>query len=1131
MNNPKLKAPSYKIISSTAMSNQRNSLTLIDLGKNTTIKSISKDDIIATGKINSIDVEFKALENTESGVSEIYALIPGINHKGAISLTLESDIVSTPITINEDDCYYIYSLYYGENFDSMSLVSEFCKTEKISATFGENSTYGRYIQASSTSSNGKFYSIVDLNIPSEGSYILEFDASIANANVSNNSSFYILTEPSNTNSYLLKMTSNTYNNGSNNMTWTINDDSEATVTFTSSFVHFKIIVDRVTNEIGLSIYSMDDKVILDKQKIIKSSTATTDIAKSFYMSLCKGSRGCIKLNNISVYSYENAQIIPPFTQKEIKISLESYLKSIINIENKSIYCASSFYNENLEVTFKSLKPGKTYMYFNGILKSNDNKALVLVIVTIDERGYISYDENIYIFSDDTSHNKIPSTIQKEFNTYTFLDGLDTSEPEENPDITPRVDVDKINSKFSEFDSENEIKTKIKVAFCINNNKWSFLYTKDTEIDEYSEFILYDNFYDGLLDCVNDSFGLLTSERTTKEKISIITSGSTGTAAKNPNSIVKDTNRMGNSVAIKCSSYVILDFEENYIYIDNTEKLKKGSKEYGLDCLIDIERGVKYTTICNLNLFGMQTYGIFVAGSSFILFKNIKVSIAQGENRSVSIGIRVQSQDNAIANVALGRWSHDIYFDNCSFNGLNEHGIETFNVYNIYMTTINITDVGGCGVLLNCSYNAWINRIIGIRCCASDTYAAVRFANDCGPNINIHYVYGEACGNGVFLVSSSNDIYIDKINLVNIHSTPIYVGGCAGLHIQSGKIISNGGEIKFSTFKGETGVKTATISTAIFLVGGSSSQFLPQWNNVFENIIIDGFNCGYGERYNMSSNYNIYNNIDTTGCTKVKNADGQGTGTEEDIGFGFCVIDGMKGPGNEIITGDIISSGDYSYALNSDSTSYILIEYSGLDTNVITPKKFKGKPVSRIGSFAFYGNKNLMSITITSNIKSLGGLSFGNCTSLKALKFMKGGEYEVGHCAFRGCSKLNKVDLTGVKILRASSFAWCKSLKKLVCPKNVVYFGSNCFYNDNIDLTIECDDISLMTVEPYAFYYIGFDSKINFTGISKPSNVIGVSATANGYYYNSQSYVERKVYKPGVWCKYYYHVAVTPTFKE
>ncbi len=1133
MNNPKLKAPPYKIISSSAMSNKGNSLTLIDLGKFTTIKSIFKGDIIAKGKINSNSVEFTALEDIQTGVSEIYALIPGINHKGKISLTIESDIVSTSIKIEEDDCYFIYSLYYGQNFDSISSVSEFCNTERISANFVENPTYGRYIDAYSIANSGSsFYSVEDLNIPKEGSYILEFDAVIANANNGNSSTFYILTEQLKKESYLLKMTTNTHNYGNNNMIWTINDDSNITVGLPTSFVHFKIIVDRINNEIGLSIYSMDDKVILDKQKIVKSLSANTDIANCFYMSLPKGLRGYISLNNISVYSYENAQVITPFTQKEIKISLESYLKLIIKVENKSKYCEISFSNDNLVATFKSLKPGKTYIYFNGILKSNDNKALVLVIVTIDERGYISYDENLYIFSDDSSLNTIPSTIQKEYNTYSSLGNLDTSEPKDSPIITPCVDANEINSIFSEFESENLIKTKIKVAFCINNNKWSILYTKDIDIDENSEYILYDYFYDGLLDCVNASFGLLTSGRTTKERISIITSGSSGTAANNPNSIVKNANRMNYSVSIRCVSYVILDFEDNYIYINNSEKLKTNSGEYGLECFIDMERGVYKSTVCNLKLIGKLTYGTFIAGSSFILFKNYHILIAKGETNSSYIGMRIQSQANATANVELGRWSHDIYFDNCSFNGILEHAIETYNAYNIYATTIKITDVGGCGILLNCSYNAWINEVIGIRCCPGGTYATVRFANDAGPNINFHYVYGEACGNGVFLASSSNDICIDKINLVNIHARPIYIGGSAGLHIQSGKIISNGGEIKCSTYDGKTNIVNATTGNCIFLVNGSSSHFLPQWNNIFENIVIDGFNCGYTERYNMSSNYNIYNNIDTNGCKNIRYADGYGGGTEEDIGFAFCTIDGMKGQGNEKITGDKIISGDYTYALNSDSTSYILMEYSGIDANVITPKKFKGMPVTRIGSFAFYGNKNLLSITITSNIKSLGGLSFGNCTSLKHAKFMKGGEYEVGHCAFRGCEKLSKVDLTDVKILRASSFAWCKSLRELVCPKNVVYFGANCFYNDNINLTIECDDLSLMTVEPYAFYFIGFDSKINFTGINKPTNLTGVPAVGNGsYYYNSHSYLEKKLYKPGVWCKFYYHVAVTPTFKE
>ena len=186
----------------------------------------------------------------------------------------------------------------------------------------------------------------------------------------------------------------------------------------------------------------------------------------------------------------------------------------------------------------------------------------------------------------------------------------------------------------------------------------------------------------------------------------------------------------------------------------------------------------------------------------------------------------------------------------------------------------------------------------------------------------------------------------------------------------------------------------------FLGGGSSSQFFPQWNNIFENIKIDGFKYGYVERYKMSANYNIYNNIDTSGCEITRFTEPTGYGTEQDIGFGFSVIDGKIGVGNEIITGEKIKSGDFLYALNSDCISYIILEYSGLDSTLIIPKIFRGKPISRIGSFAFNGNNNLISVTINSNIESLGGLSFGNCKALKVVKFIKEGEYEIGLCAFR-----------------------------------------------------------------------------------------------------------------------------------
>ena len=96
---------------------------------------------------------------------------------------------------------------------------------------------------------------------------------------------------------------------------------------------------------------------------------------------------------------------------------------------------------------------------------------------------------------------------------------------------------------------------------------------------------------------------------------------------------------------------------------------------------------------------------------------------------------------------------------------------------------------------------------------------------------------------------------------------------------------------------------------------------------------------------MSANYNVYNKLDTKGCKITRNPDVNEYGTEEDIEFSFSVIVGIKVGGNEVLTGNKIKSSNFLYALNSDSTSYIILEYSGLDSVLIIPKKFKGKEIS------------------------------------------------------------------------------------------------------------------------------------------------------------------------------------------
>ena len=102
-----------------------------------------------------------------------------------------------------------------------------------------------------------------------------------------------------------------------------------------------------------------------------------------------------------------------FVEKNLRISLDTQLKLIVGVAHQSSYCSVTF--NDLEVTIHSLKPGKGYVYLNGILKSNDNKALVLLIITIADNGSLATGDPM-IFSTSPNFNKIPTTVQKEYQT-------------------------------------------------------------------------------------------------------------------------------------------------------------------------------------------------------------------------------------------------------------------------------------------------------------------------------------------------------------------------------------------------------------------------------------------------------------------------------------------------------------------------------------------------------------------------------------------------------------------------------------------------------------------------------------------------------------------------------------------
>lgn len=81
-----------------------------------------------------------------------------------------------------------------------------------------------------------------------------------------------------------------------------------------------------------------------------------------------------------------------------------------------------------------------------------------------------------------------------------------------------------------------------------------------------------------------------------------------------------------------------------------------------------------------------------------------------------------------------------------------------------------------------------------------------------------------------------------------------------------------------------------------------------------------------------------------------------------------------------------------------------------DKLVIVPETYNGKPVTSIGSSAFEGNTDIVSVKLPDSVKSIGSSAFAGCTSLKSVNIPD-----------------------GVTVIRDNTFAVCTSLIVIYVP--------------------------------------------------------------------------------------------------
>lgn len=1131
-----LDAPSYTQIAAAGVNygGGTYSMAVIDLGDTKTTAAIAKDAAVATGSVGSkTNLSFKAAENVAIGSTKIPVVVQATGLTGEATLTMSSSAVSGVSTVY-GDASAIYTIYAGQDYGSTTTPDW---TTSVNGRFTPIITDGFLtVDAESRGDNSCTLTsnLVSGKVAAGKDFVFEFDLKLANGNT-NVPTFKIYDSKNTDVLFSLMPTANA------NETWTVN--SADTVKLSTTYAYssasrnligtltwFTVTIERVGSDTYVTIAVKDGDVVFERQKVTASSTGglgkmTFDTGRYF---------ANIAIDNIAVYTYDGigsagAGSSASFKTKTIDLqeTLKTYgMTTLVQEDVSTGICFA--WTSGTKVTVTPFASGTAMLFLSGthsLSNGGTEEAAIVLPITVSASGTVSAGEPL-VYGTAKSFDKWAEAIT---GTDSALGSLDTSEPADS-DVPDSVNMTELAATLGYYDSEDDVLPQVKVMYNLGTNKWELYSTTDTFVTEASTYSRSATSYTGLLDAVNAGFGLLSGS---KPKIQICNSGSTGTAAQNSSSVVNSSDRMAghHSIIRRSNGNCIIDFGGNTIWVDTSGE---DANKKNIDAFIDFERGATNISVRNLTLTGTPSYGIFMAQASDIVCANIHFGKAKGDKIGPGIGIRPQSEATANGSVTQDRWSHDLYLYNISGNGLGEHVVETFNAYNVYMDKIEGVDIGGNTVLLNCTYDAWIGTIRGVRACAGGGYAAFRCANDVGPNINVHYIYSEACGRGIFFVSTVTGVNIDKVNVLNAVQGILY-NSCQYVNIHGGKIQTNGGLVtyydsstgtnKTKTTRNNKEVSTnAESSVAVSMLNASSSAYMAVFNNTIQNVAFTGFSTAIEERYVEGSsgssncaNYNIYKNI-TGGSVKARSS---GTNT-----LAWDIIDGTPKGGDTSVTGGESSEGGFKYKTNSAGTAVI----TGATTTsgaLTIPTSLGGKSVTEIADFAFW-NTNITSVTIPSSVTVVGDCAFAECKNLTSVTFKGNGDVEVQAAAFRNCTALDELDLTGVKYLRNNAFANCTALYRVDCPKSVTYFGANVFYNCTIDLIIRANKTATMNMETYAFFFMNHKSTIYFDGVTvaPPTNTSLNDKNQDGA---SVHYLEQNVYTGGVWATYWYNVAFMPTY--
>lgn len=169
------------------------------------------------------------------------------------------------------------------------------------------------------------------------------------------------------------------------------------------------------------------------------------------------------------------------------------------------------------------------------------------------------------------------------------------------------------------------------------------------------------------------------------------------------------------------------------------------------------------------------------------------------------------------------------------------------------------------------------------------------------------------------------------------------------------------------------------------------------------------------------------------------------------------------------------------------------EYSGT-VNIPEKVTYDGitYPVTAVGDYAFYNQKDLQAVVIPKSVLTLNSRSFEKAKNLSRVAFMSRDEAlkSVGERAFYECEKLNDFVLPNSTLrIDHAAFRYCKSLSNITLSNSLNYINEYAFADcpvlNNVILPESLKSIQIAT----------FNNDVALSNITFPADLEGIGASA------------------------------------